>query len=154
MADTGKPLTGRKVAMIFVACFGVIIAVNLTLAYNAVSTFPGLEVKSSYVEGVGFDERRDAQMALGWDVSAQVAGEGLTLTILKGGVPVEAEIQSAVFGRATSVAEDQFPVFRFDGEAYVARLEAPGDGNWNLRLVAKAEDGTMFKQRVVVNVVN
>ncbi|MDZ4134978.1 MAG: FixH family protein, partial [Paracoccaceae bacterium] len=41
-------LTGRKVLVITVSAFAVIIGVNLLLAYKAVSTFPGLEVKNSY----------------------------------------------------------------------------------------------------------
>ena len=54
----------------FVAAFGVIIGVNLVLALSAVRTFPGLEVKNSYVASQTFDERRAAQEALGWTVSA------------------------------------------------------------------------------------
>ena len=37
-------LKGRHVAMIFGLGFGIIIAVNLTLAYNAVRTFPTMWV--------------------------------------------------------------------------------------------------------------
>ena len=42
-----KPLTGKHVFAIFATGFGVIIAVNLTLAFNAVATFPGLETKTA-----------------------------------------------------------------------------------------------------------
>ena len=55
--------------------------------------------------------------------------------------------------RATSVADDQFPTFRFDGEKHVAKVDASSSGNWNLRLIAEASDGTVFKQRIVVKVV-
>lgn len=61
-----KPLTGRKVLMILLAAFGTILAVNMTLLYNAVKTFPGLEVKNSYVASQTFDDRDIAQRALGW----------------------------------------------------------------------------------------
>lgn len=61
-----KPLTGRKVLMILVAAFGIIIAVNMTLLYNAIKTFPGLEVKNSYVASQTFDDRAISQRALGW----------------------------------------------------------------------------------------
>ncbi len=148
-----KPITGRKVALIFIGAFSVIITVNLILAFNAVSTFPGLEVRNSYVASQGFDADRAAQVALDWEVGATVEGGALTLTIVKEGKAVAPEIQSAVFGAATSVAQDQFPAFRFDGKAHVATITPPGDGNWNLRLVAKAKDGTIFKQRIIVDVV-
>ena len=152
MTQSPKPITGRKVALMFCAAFAVIIAVNLLLAFNAVSTFPGLEVRNSYVASQAFEEERIAQEALGWDVGASVKGETLVLSILKDGNPVEPEIKSAVFGRATNVSEDQFPVFQFDGTAFVAPIRPAASGNWNLRLVATAADGTTFKQRIVVQV--
>ncbi len=146
---SGTPLTGRKVFFIFAAAFGVIITVNLTLAYNAVSTFPGLEVKNSYVASQSFERDRAAQLALGWDVAAVLKGDELQLSIQRNGYPVEATIVSAVFGRATHVGQDQRPDLTFNGEAYTAPVEV-SDGNWNLRLVAMSEDGTMFRQRIVV----
>ena len=69
---TAKPLTGRKVFLMFAAAFSVIIGVNLILAYKAVTTFPGLEVKNSYVASQSFDAERAAQLALGWDIGAEV----------------------------------------------------------------------------------
>lgn len=147
-----KPLTGRKVALMMCSGFAVIIAVNLTLAFQAVVTFPGLEVKNSYVASQSFDKDRAAQLALGWDVAVQVQNGVLRLSIAQDGRPLAPTIRSAVFGRATSVAQDQFPAFKFDGVAYVAPVEMAA-GNWNLRLVAVAEDGTEFKQRIVVRVV-
>ena len=39
----------------FVFAFSIIISVNLTLAFNAVRTFPGLEVKNSYVASQSFE---------------------------------------------------------------------------------------------------
>ncbi len=149
MSDTGKPLTGRKVLLGFCAAFGVIISVNLTLAYQAVRTFPGLEVKNSYVASQSFDVDRAAQTALGWDVSAKVENSQLRLEILKGGEPVEPQIISATLGRATNVSEDQAPDLIFDGHTFVAPVEL-AKGNWNLRLVAMAEDGTIFRQRIIL----
>ena len=58
-------LTGWHVLAIFVGAFGVIIGVNVALAWNAVATFPGLEVDNSYIASQTFDDRREAQEALG-----------------------------------------------------------------------------------------
>lgn len=137
----------------FAAAFGVIIAVNLTLAFKAVATFPGLEVSNSYVASQNFDANRTAQLALGWDVSAQLEGHTLSLVILQDGDPIAPIIQEATFGRATNVAFDETPVFEFDGTALRASVVA-GEGNWNLRLKARAEDGTLFQQRIIVEVVS
>ena len=142
-------IKGWHVLTGFVLAFGVIISVNLTLAYNAVRTFPGLEVKNSYVASQAFDVERAAQLALGWEVSAFVEGNTLVLNILENGTPIAPKIEKATFGRATHVGQDQVPEFRFDGTALRAPIVA-GKGNWNLRLRARALDGTLFQQRIIV----
>jgi len=147
-----KQITGWHVFGMFALGFGTIIAVNMTLAWNAVATFPGLEVKNSYVASQGFDRARAAQQALGWEVSAKLKGPQLELRIAKEGVAINPEILSATFGRATSVSADQLPQFHFDGAAHLAQVTA-GPGNWNLRLKAKAQDGTRFDQRIIVEVI-
>ena len=145
-----KQITGWHVFGIFALGFGTIIAVNLTLAWKAVQTFPGLEVKNSYVASQGFEAARAAQEALGWDVSARIEADRLILSIDRDGAAMQPEIVSAILGRATNVAEDQFPSFRFTGQHFEAPIAPVGKGNWNLRLVAKAQDGTVFKQRIIV----
>ena len=144
-----RQITGWHVFAGFVVAFGVIITVNLALAWNAVRTFPGLEVKNSYVASQSFDRDRAAQNALAWDVSAKLADDRLILAFATDGARVRPVIEKAVFGRATSVAADQTPDFVFDGTAFVAPVQA-GAGNWNLRVVARAADGTLFQQRIVV----
>ncbi|AAV96746.1 FixH family protein [Ruegeria pomeroyi] len=147
-----RTFTGKHAAMVFVGAFGIIIGVNILLAYSAIKTFPGLEVKNSYVASQEFDTRRDAQEALGWHVRADATGGLVVLSITdRAGKPVEVSELKAVLGRATHVQEDFAPDFAFDGTAYVAKAEL-GDGNWNIRMVARAEDGTEFVQRVVLHV--
>lgn len=150
-ASQDKKLTGWHVLAMFVGGFGVIIAVNLTLAVNAVRTFPGLETDSSYIASQHFQADRAAQEALGWDVGARAENGRLVLSILdRDGAPVRAEIIEATLGRATNVSQDSHPVFAFNGTAHVADVDlAPG--NWNLRLSAIAPDGTAFRQRVIVD---
>lgn len=149
---TQRKITGWHVFGAFFLAFGVIISVNLTLAFNAIATFPGLEVKNSYVASQSYDADRNAQLALNWDVSADVAGDTLTLHIMKNGDPVTASIEKALFSRATMATDDQSPDLVFNGFNYTAPVVAD-DGNWNLRLEARAQDGTLFKQRIIVGIV-
>ncbi len=142
-------IKGWHVLTIFGMAFGVIITVNLILAFNAVRTFPGLEVDNSYVASQKFDVERDAQVALGWDVSADLDGNDLVLRIVQDGTPIAPMIEEAIFGRATNVQQDQTPEFNFISGALRATVEG-GEGNWNLRLKARAPDGTLFQQRVIV----
>ncbi|WP_204115625.1 FixH family protein [Shimia biformata] len=145
-----RKFTGRHAAMVFIGAFAIIIGVNIVLAYSAVKTFPGLEVKNSYVASQEFDDRREAQEALGWTVKARSTGGLLILSITDAqGKPVEVQTLDAVLGRPTHVQDDMTPDFKFDGTAYVAPVEL-SDGNWNIRMTALAPDGTEFTQRVVL----
>lgn len=64
-----RPFTGRHMAMIMVSFFSVVIAVNVFMAREAISTFSGVVVENSYVASQHFnrwlDEAR-AERALGW----------------------------------------------------------------------------------------
>lgn len=144
-----KEINGYHVLGAFVLAFGVIITVNLTMAFNAISTFPGVESANSYRKSQGFQQERAAQLALGWDVAARLEGEMLVLTIQKDGTPVHPQIVSASFGRATSATHDQMLAFTYRAGALYAPVEAD-EGNWALRLQAVAADGTSFTQRVIV----
>ena len=145
-------IKGWHVLMWFCMAFGVIITVNLTLAFQAVRTFPGLEVANSYVASQSFDVDRTAQIALKWDVSATLSDHTLSLVIIEDGTPIAPVVEQATFGRATNVQFDETPDFTFDGKALHAQVVA-GAGNWNLRLKLWALDGTLFQQRVIVRVV-
>lgn len=144
-------ITGRHVLFGFVAAFGVIISVNLVMARFAIKTFPGLETESSYIANQTFDEERDAQEALGWDVTARVVDGFLVVDIRDAaGQPVQAQSLTGIFGRPTNVRDDQTPEFQWLGTAYTAPITAHVDGNWDFRMEAVAEDGTMFRRRIEV----
>ncbi len=146
----GKPITGRKVLFITVSAFAIIIAVNVTMAVKAVKTFPGLEVKNSYVASQTFDEERAAQEALGWAISAEIDGDALVFQVKdSAGHPVELASLDAILGRATHVRDDQTPAFVYENGAYVAPVDL-GRGNWNLRVKGTAPDGTPFHQRIAL----
>ncbi|MDE4097398.1 MULTISPECIES: FixH family protein [Rhodobacterales] len=147
-----REFTGRHALMVFGGAFTVIIGVNIALAVNAVKTFPGLEVKNSYTASQEFDARRTAQEALGWSVYASAQDGQVKLEITdRDGNPVEVAKLTATLGRATHVKDDQNPDFQFNGQAYVAPAKL-GAGNWNIRMVARAQNGTEFTQRVILHV--
>ncbi|TNC64497.1 FixH family protein [Rubellimicrobium roseum] len=142
------PITGPKAFAIFSSFFVVIISVNMVLAYQAVHTFPGLEVKNSYVASQSFDAERRAQEALGWTARAAIEGDELALTITgPDGAPVRGATLSAMLGRATVRTDDQTPALAFDGAAWRAPVTV-GPGHWELRIEAVAADGTPFRQRL------
>ena len=70
-----RRFTGRHMLVVMLLFFGVIIAVNMTMAVLATRTFGGTVVDNSYVASQRFnawlDEAR-AQERLGWKVAAEV----------------------------------------------------------------------------------
>jgi nitrogen fixation protein FixH len=149
---SGKPLTGRHVAIITVGAFAVIVGVNLVMAYQAVSTFPGVEVRNSYVASQGWNAARDAQVALGWTLQQDYADGTLTLRFTDAaGLPAPVAGLSVLVGRATEARSDQTPVFVREGGEYRADV-ALTPGKWMLRVEAEAEDGTKFRQRLSLSI--
>lgn len=147
-----RELTGRHVLAITLAAFGVIIAVNLALAFLAVGTFPGLEVPNSYVASQQFDRDRNAQKSLGWTASASHDGATLSLALTgPDGMPVRPQALTATVGRPTHTRDDQTPAFRPEGGLYTAPLRLE-PGLWTIHLRATAPDGTPFRQRLGLRV--
>ncbi len=142
------PLTGRKVFLIAASAFAVIIGVNVLMAVKAIGTFPGLEVKNSYVASQVFDAERAAQQALGWTLTEGYEAGELRLAFRdKEGLPVQVERLSATVGRTTEASDDLNPDFVWRNGDYVASADlAPG--KWMILLEAFAADGTRFHQRL------
>lgn len=142
-----RELTGKHVLAITCTAFGIIIAVNVTMAWNAVSTFPGLEVANSYVASQNFNERKAEQEALGWKMTTRHEGDRVLIGFSDAaGQPVQVANLNVLIGRRTSSAEDQRPEFIWLGGIYEAALPL-GPGYWTLRVSARAQDGTLFEQR-------
>jgi nitrogen fixation protein FixH len=82
---TQKTLRGVHVLWMVCAFFALVIAVDAFFIFRAVATFPGEQVKNSYVLGLDFNrevERRERQQALGWSVEAGIVEEmGQTLVV-------------------------------------------------------------------------
>ncbi|RGP38217.1 FixH family protein [Pseudotabrizicola alkalilacus] len=142
--------TGRKMAIVMVSFFGVIIAVNFLMAYKAVSTFPGLEVKNSYVASQQFDTIRTAQKDLNWTMTPDydAADRRLYLAFTDAdGQPAQLSDLSVLIGRSTAARDDQTPEFIYAANLWTTPIDLE-PGKWLLRVEARAVDGTLFSQRV------
>lgn len=147
-----REITGRTVLFGMVGFFGLIIGVNLVMAYYAVTTFSGLEVQNSYDASQGYDAARDAQLALGWSVAADYDDGRLHIAFTNDdGSPAKVSELTALVGWATSTHDDFTPDFRYADGVFSAPAEME-PGNWNIRLTAVAADGTIFRQRLPLHV--
>lgn len=147
-----REFTGWHMLAICLAFFGVVIAVNVTLAVTAVGTFPGLEVENSYVASQTFDADRKAQEALGWRLSQTYAPGRLALGFTdKAGQAVALRDLTVTVGRATEAKDDRTPVFRRERGIWVASETLPA-GKWVLFVTAHAGDGTLYQKRIDLTV--
>lgn len=143
-------ITGTRVFAFTASAFAVIIGVNVTMAYHAISTFPGLEVQSSYVASQSFDAERAAQIALGLNLthSYDPVLRQISLRFADGaGAPVRMGDVQVLVGRSTIARDDFMPVLAYQNGAYLgdAALNA---GKWVLHVQGHAVDGTLFRQRL------
>lgn len=143
-----KPLRGIHVFLIVAGAFSIIIGANGVLAWNAVRSFPGLDVKNTYVDSQSFDARRAAQESLGW--TAWVSADADTLRIRftgRGGEAVIPAIVTARIGRKTTAQDDTQLALVRDGDGFAAPHDNAA-GRWMVFLKATADDGTVFEQRI------
>ena len=145
-----RPLTGGHVLAMFVAIFGVIIAVNGLLAWKAISTFPGLEVENGYVASQSFDREMAAQKALHWALKPvyDAPADQMRLAFTDAaGQPVTVADLTVLIGRTTEAVDDKTPAFTLQDGVYVAPVVLPL-GKWMMAVEAHAADGTLFLQRI------
>jgi nitrogen fixation protein FixH len=154
----GKPLTGRKVLLMVLAFFGVVMTVNLgILLPNAIKTFRGIETPSAYRASQDFNENLAigaAQAARGWDVEAHVVrGEDGVVTAEittrdrdgKMLAPMDGE---AMLARPADRRMDLVAPIELVGYgSYQARFEDVAAGQWDIVLSFMQDGERVFHSR-------
>ncbi len=124
-----KRFTGKHMLIIMLCFFGVILAVNLTLATLAAKSWSGLVVKNSYVASQNFNEKLSAaarQAQTGWQSRLTQSGGGLELYLSeRGGAPLAGLNVTAVIRHPINEQLDRKTLFR---------PQAPGRYRSDLRL--------------------
>ncbi len=145
MPTNGRPLTGKKVLLIAVAAFAVVIAANLAMLFALTGTFPGLVVKNSYVASQGWDRKTQAQRALGWKAAADY-GDGALRVAMTGrdGAPVRGLSVVAVVGRPASARDDVRLELTEGAEGYAAPLVLE-PGMWRVAITGTDGEGGSFE---------
>lgn len=132
-----RPFTGRHMAVILIAFFGVIILVNLTMARFATSTFGGVVVENSYVASQEFNrwlEQAAASRALGWKAQAGRDARG-RVTLQMSGAPADT-VLSAIARHPLGREPDMELSFASLGNNRFVSHEVLAPGRWTLRLQA------------------
>jgi len=130
-----RNFSGKRMAIILVSFFGVVIVVNLVMARLAVSTFGGVVVENSYVASQEFNrwlEEAEAERALGWEAVTAWRPDGRLAIAVDG--PGETASLAGIARHPLGRLEDRELSFeRAANGTYVSREILP-PGRWTLRL--------------------
>ncbi len=144
-----NPFTGWHMLALVLTFFGVIIAVNITLAVNASRSWTGLVVKNSYEASQVFNqrlERIEKERALGWTSTLKFDGERLMLSVnQRDGTPLNDASVGAMIGRPTHEGEDVKVIFEFLGPGKYSTGIALNPGRWNVRILIMQEGNSVTK---------
>jgi nitrogen fixation protein FixH len=137
-----RAFTGRHMLAAMVAFFGVIVAVNVTMATFAMKSWTGLVVQNSYVASQQFNDRAAAgraQAALGWQGELAYANGELRYRVLRDDASAVAltNIQVAL-GRPAYEADDTTIVLAPTVDGGFGGNVSLGDGQWIVRVSAEA----------------
>lgn len=136
--QAARPFTGRHMAVIMAAFFGVVIAVNLFMARMAGSSFTGVVVENSYVASQHYNRwlaEARAGERLGWHAAARREADG-HLVIALTGVPAGAAV-SADARHPLGRAPDRVLRFVPSGGLYRSVAPLPA-GRWRVRIEVRA----------------
>lgn len=138
-ASTKGQVTGRKVTAIFVVFFGIVMAVNFTMAHFASSTFGGVVVENSYVASQNYNKWLDeaaAEKKLGWSAAVtRLLDNRVALRFT--GAPDDLAV-TGVVRHPLGHAPDQALRFAQAADGSLVSDKAVAPGRWLIRLTAQA----------------
>ena len=141
-ASGNREFTGWHMLAIMVAFFSVVIAVNLTMAFFARSSWTGFVVENTYVASQQFNEKAAegrAQAALGWKPELAIAGGAVRYRLLDSiGNVVGVKQATASFRRPAYASEDQEVVLTRQPDGSLSAPVQLNDGMWIVEVHAEA----------------
>ncbi len=148
----GSGLTGFQVLLWLSGFFGVMFAVNGLFLFYAITTFPGEDVKKSYVQGLDYNRtlaQRAAQSELGWQAEIGLSGQRLEIRIADStGTGVSGHEVQVLLRRLATTADDKILVAAPQGAGvYLVDIAAIAPGQWEV-IASVSEpysEGTVFE---------
>ncbi|WP_438754621.1 FixH family protein [Pararhizobium sp. O133] len=133
-----KEFTGWHMLLIMVAFFGVIIAVNITMARFAGSSFGGLVVGNSYVASQEFNgklQQGREQVALDWTSAFSITDGTVRYRLTdRDGKAVPVTSVSVRFHHPSYEAADWTIDLQLKGDGAFEAAHVARDGTWNVQI--------------------
>lgn len=145
---------GRWIPWVFVAGFGVVVAVNAVLIMAAISTFTGTTTAGAYNRGLEYSEvlaEAARQRALGWrGAVSRAEGAVLVSLLLPDGLPLPADaIVTGVLQRPLERLALQLEFRPIGPGGWRATVEVPAPGAWEAVLtVTRGPDRLELRERL------
>ncbi|PBC04246.1 FixH family protein [Mesorhizobium sp. WSM3860] len=137
-----REFTGRHMLLTILGFFGVVIAVNLTMATLASKSWTGLVVENTYVASQQFNKKAQegrAQTALGWTGNLTIARSEVRYSLSDAtGKPVTLHGVKILFRHPAYEAEDKCITLALASAQEFAARDVPKDGVWIVEVDADA----------------
>lgn len=148
--------TGRHMWLVAIGFFGVIIAVNVTMAVLSYRSWTGLAVENSYVASQEFETKRlahEAQRHAGWVASLTHAGGTVSLDVRDAtGAAVALGDVTIEINRPVGGHDDQTVTLAAGSDgSYAAQVELAA-GVWEITAIAPATPLGFFERRERITV--
>ena len=142
--------TGFHMLAIMIAFFGVIIAVNVTMAVTASTSWTGLVVKNTYVASQEFNRKAQegrAQAALGWTATLTVRDGAVRFALADTDAAIK-PIQggTATFRRPVNDVEDRVVTLAAMRDGSLTGSVALADGAWIVEVQAEVGLAHPFRE--------
>jgi len=141
-----------KIPYIFVAFFGVVLAVNVVFVTFALSTWTGLETENPYIKGINYNESLKAaaeQQARGWVskmdwklLETQKVGFTINLKDKEGAVITGADFRLLLLRPTTTGYDSETTLLETSNGQYEGIVTFPLPGIWDIKQVIEHTDGT------------
>lgn len=134
MSEVIKPLSGRRVFLIFFLFFGVIVAVNTVFITVALDTHSGVVTEHAYDKGIAFNETLEKARHQP-QIENEVTYEG---GVLRWSLPVEgADVTARLLRNVQDGYDFDISLEPVGNGVYEAKPEMPLSGAWTAKLKAK-----------------
>ncbi|MCV0397170.1 MAG: FixH family protein [Rhizobiaceae bacterium] len=141
--------TGRHMLAIMIFFFGVIIAVNVTMATIARTSWSGFVVRNSYVASQEFNERAAAarqQAARGWTSTLELAEGQVSFGLSdRQGQTIPLRSASVVLKSPMTDATDRVVELAVAGSRAGGGIDVR-DGTWVVEVLADTHDGLAWHE--------
>ena len=130
-------LKGFHVLLWLCGFFGVMFVVNGFFLFYAITTFPGEDVKKSYVQGLDYNRtlaQRAAQAELGWQAEIGLASKSLEIRIADSrGTGVSGYEVQVLLRRLATTSDDTVVLAAAQGAGvYLVDISAFSHGQWEV----------------------